>query len=100
MRRFLRAVVVGIAAVAVGVATNQVLNGGRWNLPWLIGAVLLAALAEGINLWMEARDQGRKSDAAGGEVAGGRRLVQKARGGRDVYQAGRDMTIHQRHEDE
>jgi membrane protein implicated in regulation of membrane protease activity len=97
----MRAVVVGIAAVAVGVATNQVLNGGKWNLPWLIGAVLLAALAEGINLWLEARDQGRKSNAAADEGTGGKgRLVQKARGGRDVYQAGRDMTIHQRHGDE
>jgi hypothetical protein len=104
MRKFLRAVVVGLAAVAVGVATNQVLNAGKWNLSWLVGAVLLAASAEGINLWLEARDKGGPGDAgaAGGEKAGGSRrlLVQKARGGRDVYQAGRHMTIRQRHGDE
>jgi hypothetical protein len=85
MRKFLRAVVVGIVAVAVGVATNQVLNGGKRSLPWLAGAILLAAVAEGINLWLEARTQARQGEAraADGEGAGGGRwLVQKARGGR------------------
>jgi hypothetical protein len=104
MRKFLRAVVVGLAAVAVGVATNQVLNGGQWNLPWLAGAIVLAALAEGLNLWLEARGQARrgKAGAADGEGAAGtgRRLVQKARAGRDVYMAGRDQTINRRDRDE
>jgi hypothetical protein len=75
---------VGLAAVTVGVATNQVLNSGKWNLPWLIGAVFLASSAEGINYWLEARDKGRPGDGGpdGEGVGGGRWLVQKARGGR------------------
>ena len=92
MRKVLRAVVVGLAAVAVGVATNQVLNGGRWDLPWLAGAIVLAALAEGVNLLLEARGRARPGDA-GAEGGAGRRLVQKARAGRDVNMAGRDQTI-------
>ena len=105
MRKFLRAIVVGLAAVAVGVATNQVLNGGKWDLPWLVGAILLAALAEGINLWVEARDQARRREARGtegrGSGAAGWRQVQKARASRDVNMAGRDQTvINHRRQDE
>jgi hypothetical protein len=37
---------------------------------------------------------------SGGSDGGGRRLVQKARAGRDVNMAGRDMRINQRHRDE
>ncbi len=57
------------------------------------GAMLAVLLA--VAAWWAPRDAG-----SGGSGGGGRRVVQKARGGRDVYQAGRDMTIRQRHEDE
>ena len=38
LRRSLRVVAIGAVAVAVGVAVNQVLNGGRWNLWRLVAA--------------------------------------------------------------
>ena len=56
LRGGLRVVAAGSAAVAVGVAVNQVLNGGRWNLRWLVTAVVLAVLSEGINLWLGTRE--------------------------------------------
>jgi hypothetical protein len=58
------------------------------------GAVLAVLLAVGA--WWAPRG------ASSGETGdgGGRRLVQKARGGRDAYVAGRDMTVNQRNRDE
>lgn len=56
VRIALRAVAVASGSVAVGVATNQVLNGGTWNLRWLVGALVLAALAEGLAEYLAARD--------------------------------------------
>ncbi len=55
-RRFVRAVGVPLAAVAVSVSANQVLSGGRWDVPWLAGTIVLAVLAGVLNLWLEARD--------------------------------------------
>ena len=52
LRRCLRVVAAGAGVVAVGVAVNQVLNGGRWNLRWLVAAVVLAVLSEGFDLWL------------------------------------------------
>ncbi len=57
------------------------------------GAVLAVLLA--VAAWWAPRGAG-----SGGSDGGGRRVVQEARGGRDVYQAGRDMTIRQRPGDE
>ena len=58
------------------------------------GGVLAVVLA--VATWWAPRgvDSGRP------DGNGGRRLVQKARGGRDVYLAGRDMVINQRNQDE
>ena len=52
VRRCLRVVAAGAGVVAVGVAVNQVLNGGRWNPRWLVAAVVLAVLSEGFDLWL------------------------------------------------
>lgn len=38
--------------VAAGVAINQILNGGVWNLSWLIVSLVVAVAAEGLNLWL------------------------------------------------
>ena len=63
LRRGLRVVAVGLLAVASGISVNQVLNGGRWNLWWLVAAVVLAVLAEGLDLWLGIHDRDR-ADAA------------------------------------
>jgi high-affinity Fe2+/Pb2+ permease len=57
------------------------------------GAVLAVLLAVGA--WWAPQG----ADSRGTDENGRRRLVQKARAGRDVYMAGRDMTINQRHRD-
>jgi hypothetical protein len=64
LRRGLRAVAAGLVAVALGVAVNQVLNGGRWNLRWLVAAVVLAALSEGLDLWLGTREGDQGPDVA------------------------------------
>jgi hypothetical protein len=58
------------------------------------GAVLAVLLA--VAAWWAPRG----ADGGGPDGSGGRRLVQRARAGRDVYLAGRDMTVNQRHRDE
>jgi high-affinity Fe2+/Pb2+ permease len=58
------------------------------------GAVLAVLLAVGA--WWAPRG----ADGGGSDGSGGRRLVQRARAGRDAYLAGRDMTIEQRRKDE
>jgi len=58
------------------------------------GAVLAVLLA--IAAWWAPRG----ADSGGRDGSGGRRLMQKARAGRDVYMAGRDMTIDQWRRDE
>src|SRR5712672_559363 len=55
VRNALRVVAVASGGVAVGVATNQVLNGGKWNLRWLVGAIVLAVLAGTLGEWLAAR---------------------------------------------
>ena len=59
----------------------------------IAGAV--AAIVIAVAAWWAPR--GADSGESDG---GGRRLVQKARAGRDVYMAGRDMTIDPRPRDE
>ena len=56
VRGCLRVVAAGAGVVAVGVAVNQVLNGGRWNLRWLIAAFVLAVLSGTLDLWLGSRD--------------------------------------------
>jgi hypothetical protein len=56
------------------------------------GAVLAVLLA--VAAWWVPRG------ADGGGSDGGRRLVQKARAGRDAFVAGRDLTVNQRRRDE
>ena len=51
------------------------------------GAVLAVLLA--VAAWWAPRG----ADSGGADGSGGRRLVQKARAGRDVNMAGRDQTI-------
>jgi hypothetical protein len=58
------------------------------------GAVLAVLLA--VAAWWAPRG----ADSGGSDGSGGRRLAQKARAGRDVYMAGRDMTVNQGHQDE
>jgi len=60
----------------------------------IAGAVLAVLLAVGA--WWAPRG----ADSGGSDGGGGRRVVQKARAGRDAYVAGRDMTINQRRQDE
>jgi hypothetical protein len=60
----------------------------------IAGAVLAVLLA--VAAWWAPRG----ADSGGTEGGGGRRVVQKARAGRDAYVAGRDMTVNQRHRDE
>jgi hypothetical protein len=62
LRRGLRIVAAGAVTVAVGVAVNQVLNGGRWNLWWLVAAVVLAVLAEALDLWLGIHDNSQIQD--------------------------------------
>jgi high-affinity Fe2+/Pb2+ permease len=59
----------------------------------IAGAVLAVLLAVGA--WWAPRG----ADSRGSDGGAGRRLVQKARAGRDAYVAGRDMTINQRQRD-
>ncbi|MDQ2815555.1 MAG: hypothetical protein M3Z75_27840 [Actinomycetota bacterium] len=58
LRKGLRIVAAGAATVAVGVAVNQVLNGGRWNLRWLVAAIVLAMSAEFLDLWLGTHEKG------------------------------------------
>ena len=60
----------------------------------IAGAVLAVLVA--VAAWWAPR--GADSGESGG--GGGRRLVQKARAGRDAYVAGRDMTVNQPRRDE
>jgi high-affinity Fe2+/Pb2+ permease len=57
----------------------------------IAGAVLAILLA--VAAWWAPRGADSEESDAGG------RLVQKARAARDVYMAGRDMTVNQRHRD-
>jgi hypothetical protein len=59
----------------------------------IAGAVLAVLLAVA-GFWAP-----RGADTGGSDGGRGQRLRQKARAGRDVYLAGRDMTIDQRHRD-
>ena len=66
LRGGLRIIAVALVTVAAGVAVNQVLNGGQWNVRWLVAALVLAALAEGLDLWLGTRDGARDlGDGAG-----------------------------------
>jgi hypothetical protein len=58
----------------------------------IAGGVLAALLA--VAAWWAPRG----ADSGGAEGSGGR-LTQNAQAGRDVYMAGRDMTINQRHKE-
>ncbi|MER5421170.1 NB-ARC domain-containing protein [Streptosporangium roseum] len=52
----LRIVVAAAGTVAVGVAVNQILNGGTWNW-WALGTSAgLAITAEGMNRWLARRE--------------------------------------------
>jgi hypothetical protein len=84
-----------------------VVSAAGFGVAWWVGARLIK-LDEGVSLgiagavlavviavaaWWAPR--GANDGGSGG--GGGRRLVQKARAGRDVYLAGRDITTDQRH---
>jgi hypothetical protein len=60
----------------------------------IAGAVLAVLLA--VAAWWAPRG----ADSGGSDGGGSRRLVQRARAGRDVYMAGRDMTVNQRRKDD
>lgn len=59
LRRALRVIAAGALAVAVGVAVNQVLNGGHWNVRWLIAALVLAVLSEALDWWLGTHEGDR-----------------------------------------
>jgi high-affinity Fe2+/Pb2+ permease len=59
----------------------------------IAGAVLAVLLA--VAAWWAPRG----ADSGGSDGSGGRRVVQNARAGRNVYMAGRDMTINPRRKD-
>lgn len=63
VRNALRVAAVAFGGVAVGVATNQVLNGGKWDLRWLVGAIVLAALTGSLGEWLAARDAAGSTNA-------------------------------------
>jgi hypothetical protein len=69
LRVVLRVVAAATVVVAVGVAVNQVLNGGKWNLRWLVGAILVAVLAEALNLWLGDRGETAAPAGASARVA-------------------------------
>ena len=69
LRRGLRVIAVTLLAVAVGEVVNQIRNGGRWNLRWLAAAVVLAVLAESVDLWPGTRDSARGPGDAAGSVS-------------------------------
>lgn len=52
-RRWLRLGGYGSAVlvVAVGVATNQVLNGKEWSLLWAVTAITLALVTKALDRW-------------------------------------------------
>ncbi|WP_433241100.1 ATP-binding protein [Actinomadura nitritigenes] len=52
-----RLVCVAAGTVAVGVAVNQILNGGVWNIPWLVASLIAAGAAEALNVWLGRVDQ-------------------------------------------
>ncbi|MFI0411516.1 tetratricopeptide repeat protein [Actinomadura sp. 3N508] len=58
--------------VAVGVAINQILNGGAWNLMWLIISLAAAITAESVNIWIGHQDT--SLDQQGTGPPAGRRL--------------------------
>ena len=60
----------------------------------IAGAVLAVLLA--VAAWWAPLS----IDGGGSDASGGLRLTQKAGAGRDVYMAGRDMPVEQRHQDE
>ena len=60
LRRGLRVIAVAVVTVAVGIAINQVLNGGRWDLWWLVAAIALAVVAAGLDVWLGSRDGARQ----------------------------------------
>ncbi|ACZ86211.1 hypothetical protein Aros01_09398 [Streptosporangium roseum] len=61
--RVLRIVVAAAGTVTVGVAVNQILNGGTWNW-WALGASAgLAITAEGTNRWLARREVAENGSA-------------------------------------
>ena len=79
-----------------GVLPASLIQQGRLNEGvslGIAGAVLAVLLA--VTAWWAPRGAG-----SGESCGGGRRVTQKARAGRDVYMAGRDMKISQRRKDE
>jgi TPR repeat protein len=61
-RKALRVIAAAAATVAVAVAVNQVLNGGRWNLWALVAAIALAIVSEALDLWLGTQDKNSNSD--------------------------------------
>jgi hypothetical protein len=92
----LRVVVVAAATVAVGVAINQVLNGGVWNWFWLAGAGGLAVAAEAVNQRLARPYAPQPADY---ETAGSRDGSVTVRGGTisGVIATGDHSTITQTH---
>lgn len=59
LRRGLWVTAAAVLVVAVGVAINQVFSEGRWDARWLISAIVLAAGAGALNVWLGKRDSAR-----------------------------------------
>ncbi|CNE98014.1 LuxR family transcriptional regulator [Mycobacterium tuberculosis] len=65
LRRAARTVSTAAGTVAAGVAVNQILNGGIWNISWLIASMTIATAAEAANFWLGRLDTGPGDRSAG-----------------------------------
>ncbi|MEU6745334.1 NACHT domain-containing protein [Spirillospora sp. NPDC046719] len=66
IRWALRIAATAALAVAVGVAVNQILNGGTFTLRWAVAAFVLSLVSEGVNQWLARRDARQAPAGQGG----------------------------------
>ncbi|MFD1543568.1 tetratricopeptide repeat protein [Nonomuraea guangzhouensis] len=101
MSRILRIVVAAAGTVAVGVAVNQILNGGTWNW-WALGASAgLAITAEGMNRWLAHREAAGSGSAPSSTMQPGSRVawsVNVAGNVSGIIVSGDNATITQTHQ--
>ena len=89
------AVVVSVAGFSLAWWVSEKLIGMDEGVSLGIAGAVLAVLLAVVAWWAP-----ESIDGEGAVGGGGRRLVQRARAGRNVYMAGRDMTVGQRRRDE
>ncbi|GIH28547.1 hypothetical protein Aph01nite_68570 [Acrocarpospora phusangensis] len=79
-----RVVAAAAGLVAAGVAINQVLNGGVWSWAWLVTALVIAALAEAANQWMERLNSEAPADGETRDPASAPPLVLPSEAARPI----------------